>query len=66
MKIKELSIVDSFPNDNQPDPVKYYFDGTHIDNWQYSPKNAEKIYSPYFKNLLKICCNMQKYVIKYA
>jgi small subunit ribosomal protein S1 len=41
MKIK-LSIVDSFPNNNPPDPVKYYYEGTHIDDWQYSPKNAEK------------------------
>lgn len=41
MKIK-LSIVDSFPNNNPPDPVKYYYEGTHIDYWQYSPKNAEK------------------------
>lgn len=41
MKIK-LSIVDSFPNCNPPDPIKYYYDGTHISDWQYSPKNAEK------------------------
>lgn len=41
MKIK-LSIVDSFPNNNKPDPIKYYYDGAHINDWQYSPKNAEK------------------------
>lgn len=41
MKIK-LSIVDSFPNNNQTESIKYYYDGAHIDSWQYSPKNAEK------------------------
>lgn len=41
MKIK-LSIVDSFPNNNPLDNIKYYYEGAHIDYWQYSPKSAEK------------------------
>lgn len=47
MKIK-LSIVDSFPDKNNPVPVKYYFDGDHIDSWQYSPETAEKIIESVF------------------
>ena len=42
MKIK-LSIVDSFPEKSEPRPVKYFYDGDHIDMWQYSPEIAEKI-----------------------
>lgn len=41
MKIK-LSIVDSFPNSNQNESVKYYYEGSHISDWQYSPKESEK------------------------
>jgi small subunit ribosomal protein S1 len=41
MKIK-LSVVDSFPGNNQAETIKYYFDGVHMDNWQYSPENSEK------------------------
>ena len=41
MKIK-LSLVDSFPSNNQAETIKYYFDGVHMDNWQYSPENSEK------------------------
>ncbi len=47
MKIK-LSIVDSFPGNNQLDPIKYYYEGTHISNWQYSPKESEKIIQSFF------------------
>ena len=47
MKIK-LSIVDSFPEKNSPAPVKYYFDGNHIDSWQYSPEIADKIIESIF------------------
>ncbi len=47
MKIK-LSIVDSFPDNNMPPPVKYYFSGEHIDSWQYSPDSAEKIIESVF------------------
>ncbi len=42
MKIK-LAIVDSFPNDNEVSPVHYFIEGSHIDNWKYSPKIASKI-----------------------
>lgn len=47
MKIK-LSIVDSFPGNNQLDPIKYYYEGTHISDWQYSPKESEKIIQSFF------------------
>ena len=47
MKIK-LSIVDSFPENTTPAPVKYYFDGEHMDSWQYSPETAEKIIESVF------------------
>ncbi len=47
MKIK-LSIVDSFPEKNKPAPVKYYFDGNHMDSWQYSPDISEKIIESIF------------------
>ena len=47
MKIK-LSIVDSFPEKNSPAPVKYYFDGNHMDAWQYSPEIADKIIESVF------------------
>ena len=41
MKIK-LSLVDSFPGNNQAETIKYYFYGVHMDSWQYSPENSEK------------------------
>lgn len=41
MKIK-LSIVDSFPDNNKPDPMKYYYDGNHIESWRYSPQISTK------------------------
>lgn len=41
MKIK-LSIVDNFTDNQQPEPVHYYYDKNHIDVWQYSPECAEK------------------------
>ena len=47
MKIK-LSIVDSFPEKNEPEPVKYFYDGDHIDLWQYSPEIAEKVIESVF------------------
>lgn len=47
MKIK-LSIVDSFPEKNSLAPVKYYFDGNHMDSWQYSPEIADKIIESIF------------------
>ena len=42
MKIK-LAIVDSFPEKSEPLPFKYYYEGNHIENWQYSPEKASKI-----------------------
>lgn len=47
MKIK-LAIVDSFPDSSEPSPVKYYFDGNHMDYWQYSPKFSTKIIESVF------------------
>lgn len=47
MKIK-LAIVDSFPDSSEPSPVRYYFDGNHIDDWQYSPKISSKIIKSVF------------------
>lgn len=47
MKIK-LAIVDSFPDRSEPSPVKYYFDGNHLDSWQYSPKISTKIIESVF------------------
>ncbi len=47
MKIK-LSIVDSFPEKNNAVPIKYYFNGNHIDTWQYSPETSDKIIESVF------------------
>ena len=47
MKIK-LSIVDSFPENSEPVPFRYYYDGNHIDNWQYSPQKSSKIIESIF------------------
>lgn len=47
MKIK-LAVVDSFPADNAKMPVKYYFNGEHIDNWRYSPDVCSKIIETVF------------------
>jgi small subunit ribosomal protein S1 len=47
MKIK-LSIVDSFPEKTEPEPVKYFYDGDHIKVWQYSPEIAEKVIESVF------------------
>ncbi len=41
MKIK-LSVVDSFPNENGRQSIKYFFDGDHIKQWEYSPPTAIK------------------------
>ena len=47
MKIK-LAIVDSFPEKSEPLPFKYYYEGNHIENWQYSPEKASKIIKSIF------------------
>lgn len=41
MKIK-LVIIDSFYEDGNPLPLRYYIDSGHISRWQYTPKNCEK------------------------
>lgn len=47
MKIK-LSIVDSFPDQNEPAPIKYYYDGSRMDSWRYSPQSSTKIIESIF------------------
>ena len=47
MKIK-LAVVDSFPADSTKMPVKYYFNGEHMDNWRYSPDVCSKIIETVF------------------
>lgn len=47
MKIK-LAIVDSFPENTKPSPIKYYLDKEHIDIWQYSPDCAERVIETVF------------------
>ncbi len=41
MKIK-LIIVDAFDGDPVLSPLRYYFDGDHMDHWQYSPDCCKK------------------------
>ena len=47
MKIK-LSIVDSFPEQDNTMPMKYFFDGDHMDFWQYSPPICDKMIESVF------------------
>lgn len=47
MKIK-LAIVDTFPAEPKHAPLKYYFDGEHIDYWRYSPDTSEKVIESVF------------------
>lgn len=47
MKIK-LAIVDSFPADYPTIPLEYYYDGTHLDSWRYSPDCSDKIIESIF------------------
>lgn len=47
MKIK-LAIVDTFPAEHKQTPLKYYFDGAHIDYWRYSPDSSEKVIESIF------------------
>lgn len=47
MKIK-LAIVDTFPAEPKHAPLKYYFDGTHMDYWRYSPDISEKVIESIF------------------
>lgn len=41
MKIK-LVIVEAFNDTAVPSPLTYYYDGTHMDYWQYSPEESPK------------------------
>ncbi len=47
MKIK-LIIIDSFDSNSTKNDSKYFYDGEHIDNWQYSPETAEKLIKTVF------------------
>lgn len=47
MKIK-LALVDTFPTDPKNIPLKYYFDGEHMDYWRYSPDTSEKVIESVF------------------
>lgn len=47
MKIK-LAIVDSFPAEYEQKPVKYFYNGSHMDYWRYSPDASQKIIESVF------------------
>lgn len=47
MKIK-LAIVDTFPQPEQRQPLKYYCDKAHIDYWRYSTDDSEKVIESIF------------------
>lgn len=47
MKIK-LALVDTFPTEPKNVPLKYYFDGEHMDYWRYSPDTSEKVIESVF------------------
>ena len=42
MKVK-LIIIDAFDADYTPEPLKYYFEGVHMDRFQYSPASCDKM-----------------------
>lgn len=42
MKVK-LVIIDSFDAEYIPPEPEYFFEGSHIEVWRYSPENAEKL-----------------------
>ena len=47
MKIK-LVIVDVSDQAFRSKPVEYFFDGTHMDSWLYSPEeSAKRIYTDF-------------------
>jgi small subunit ribosomal protein S1 len=41
MKLK-LVLIDSFPAESTPPPFRYFYSGSHIDRWQYSPDGASR------------------------
>lgn len=47
MKVK-LVIINAFDADYASRPIKYYFDGNHIDRWKYSPGCSSKIVETIF------------------
>ena len=47
MKIK-LIIIDSFDSSKEKAEERYFFEGDHIYNWQYSPASSEKIIKTVF------------------
>lgn len=47
MKVK-LIIVDSFTAQYPPEPLKYYFEGEHMDRWQYSPPDSARLVESIF------------------
>lgn len=48
MKIK-LVIIDTFDNLPTQTPIKYFYKGTHMDSFLYSPENSTKIISTQFE-----------------
>lgn len=48
MKIK-LIIVDCFEAEYKTSPIKYYYDGNHMDSWNYSPDSSSKTIETIFK-----------------
>lgn len=47
MKVK-LIIVDSFDTDYDAGQLQYYFEGSHMDRWKYSPDCCEKVIGTQF------------------
>ncbi len=47
MKVK-LIIVDAFTARYPPTPLRYFFEGDHIDRWQYSPPDATRLVESVF------------------
>ena len=49
MKIK-LIIIDTFDYDYRPAPPNYFFDGDHMDNFVYSPKESSRVIETVFNS----------------
>ncbi len=48
MKIK-LVVIDTFDTENPPETPRYFFDGTHMDEFVYSPSECEKVVTSVFR-----------------
>ena len=48
MKVK-LIIVDAFVAQYPPAPLHYFFEGDHMDRWQYSPPDSARLLESVFK-----------------